>query len=217
MLRLLVLVLLLANASYFAWSQGLLAPWGAAPLAQSEPRRLAQQLKPQAVRVMAADEARRIETGAGGPRPAECLQAGIFSDAETEPLKRALDSWPAGSWSIEPGAEPARWIVYMGKYASTEQVARKKGELRQLGVSFEPLVNAALEPGVSLGGYGSEPAAKAQLESLVQKGVRTARVVLERPEAKGQSLKLPAVDDSLRPRLDELKTALGGRTLRVCR
>jgi len=39
MLRLLVLLLVLANAGYFAWSQGLLAAWGFAPAATGEPQR----------------------------------------------------------------------------------------------------------------------------------------------------------------------------------
>ena len=46
MLRFFVLVLLLANAGYYAWSQGLLLEWGLAPASQSEPQRLAQQIRP---------------------------------------------------------------------------------------------------------------------------------------------------------------------------
>jgi hypothetical protein len=216
MLRLLVLLLLLLNAAYFSWSQGLLAAWGFAPTQQSEPQRIAQQIKPEAVRVLRGDEARRIEVSTA-PKPPECLQAGLFTEGEADSLKQALDSWPAGSWSIEPAVEPARWIVYMGKYPNADSAEKKKAELRQLGVSFEPLSNASLEPGISLGGYPTEAAAKQQMQALSQKGVRTAKVVQERGEARGQSLKLAAVDDALRPRLDDLKSALGGKSLRACR
>jgi hypothetical protein len=217
MLRLVVLVLLLANAAYFAWSQNLLAPWGIAPAQQSEPQRLAQQIRPQAVRILSAEEARRIEVAAAGPRAPECLQAGPLDDSQAAALKQALEPWPAGSWSLEPVAEPARWIVYMGKYLTADNVNRKKAELRQLGISFEPLSDPALEPGLSLGGYPSEAEASRQLESLAQRGVRTAKVVQERPEMRGQLLKLPAVDEALRPRLDELKAGLGAKSLRACR
>ena len=48
-------------------------------------------------------------------------------------------------------------------------------------------------------------------------GIRTARVVQERAEVRGQVLKLAALDDSLRARLDELKAGLGGKSLRACR
>ena len=217
MLRLLVLLLLLANAFYFAYSQNWLASsLGLAPTPQSEPQRLAQQIKPEAIRVLPGDEAKRIETAAAA-KPPECLQAGLFTDAEASALKQSLDGWPAGSWSIDPAVEPPRWIVYMGKYPDAATLEKKKSELRERNVSFEPLANASLEPGLSLGGYPTEAAAKQQLEALTQKGVRTAKVVQEKPEAKGALLKLPAVDDALRARLDDLKSALNGKPLKACR
>lgn len=215
MLRLIVLVLLLANAAYFAWAQGLLAPVGLAPATQSEPQRLAQQIKPEAIRVLPGEEARRIETAIA--KAPDCLQAGLFTDGEAATLKQALDAWPAGSWTIEPATEPARWIVYMGKYPDAAALEKKKSELRSRNVSFEPLSNPSLEPGLSLGGYPTEAAAKQQLEALGQKGVHTAKVLQEKPEAKGQQLKLPAVDEALRARLDDLKSALNGKPLKACR
>jgi hypothetical protein len=113
--------------------------------------------------------------------------------------------------------EPPRWIIYMGKYAGVEAVSRKKAELRQMGISFEALSNPALEPGLSLGGFASQQDATAQMDALVQRGVHTAKVVQERPESRGQLLKLPAVDDLVRTRLDDLKPALAGKPLRACR
>ena len=218
MLRLIVLLLLLANGGYYAWSHGYLLAWGVGPLQQSEPQRLAQQIRPEAIRVLKADELQRAEVAAAqGPRPPECLAAGPLDDNTVASLRATLSAWPAGSWSLEPQAEPARWIVYMGRYAGVEQVARKRAELRQLGVSFEALSNPELEPGLSLGGFASEAAASRQLEQLTERGVRTARVVQERPEQRGQRLLLPAVDENLRPRLDELKSALAARPLRPCR
>jgi hypothetical protein len=67
MLRLIVLLLLLANAAYFAWSQGALAAWGLAPAQQSEPHRLEQQIKPQAVRILSGDEAKLLNVAPDTP------------------------------------------------------------------------------------------------------------------------------------------------------
>ncbi len=217
MLRLVVLVLLLANGAYYAWSQGLLAAWDFAPPAQTEPQRLMQQIKPEAVRILSGDEARPVEVSLAAPRPVECLLAGPFEDTQVALLRTGLVAWPANSWALEPSVEPARWIVYMGKYPSIEAVNKKKGELRQLGVSFHPLVNPALEPGLSLGGFTSEDGANVHLNTVTQRGVHTARVVVERPELRGQVLRLLAVDDALRARVDELKPVLGGQPLRACR
>ena len=217
MLRLIVLLLLLANGAYYAWAQGLLADWGVAPAQQSEPQRLAQQIRPDALRILPADEAKRVEVAAAVPKTAECLQAGPFEEAQAAPLRASLSSWPAGSWTLEPTVEPANWIVYMGKYPTIEAVNRKKAELRYLGVSFQSVINPTLEFGVSLGGFRAEAEANEQLNQLSQRGVRTARVVMERPEVRGQQLKFPIIDEALRPRLDELKTVLAGKPLRACR
>jgi hypothetical protein len=214
MLRLLVLLLLLANGAYFAWARGVLQPIGLAPAQQTEPQRLAQQIRPEALRVTAGEDARRLEAA---PWPPECLAAGPIDDAIVAPLRQVLQSWPPGSWTLEPLTEPARWIVYMGKYPSAEAVDRKRAELRQIGVAFESLTNPELEPGLALGSFPTEAQAVQQLNRLAERGVRTARVVQERAELRAQRLVLPALDDGLRTRLDELRAPLAGRQLRACR
>lgn len=219
MLRLVVLVLLLANAGYFAWTHGLLADYGLGPIAQAEPQRLTQQIRPEAMRLLTAAEARQLDSTstAAAPPPAECLQAGLFTPEQTSALRAGLESsLPIGSWSLESSTEPGRWIVYMGKYNSEDALVKKRGELRGLGVSFEPLVNPALAPGLSLGHYGSQAEAERGLANAATRGVRTAKVVLERPEARGQLLKLPAVDAALKARLEALKAQLAGKTLQAC-
>lgn len=56
MLRVIFLLLILVNGLYFAWSQGLLSGLGWAPVQQSEPQRLGQQIRPEALRVLTAQE-----------------------------------------------------------------------------------------------------------------------------------------------------------------
>jgi hypothetical protein len=229
------LLLLLANAAYFAWTRGLLAAYGFAPAAQSEPQRLTQQLRPEALRILTPLEARQL----GGTAPAspvltpslaapaaqtsaaaqaECLQVGLFNEEQTAVLRARLQSvLPSGSWVLESSVEPARWMVYMGKYSSAEAVTKKKGELRQLRVSFEALNNAALEPGLSLGSFASQADADAEMARIAKRGVRTAKVIQALPESRGQKLRLPAVDDVLRPQLEAIKPQLAGKALLACR
>jgi hypothetical protein len=217
MLRLIVLLLVLANGGLYAWSRGLLLPWGVGPAQQSEPQRLQQQIQPESLRILPAEDLERVETQlAQAPRPPECLATPALDEPQLAQVRSVLASWPAGSWNLEQVTEPPRWIVYMGKFADVEQVARKRAELRQRGISFEAPLNPELEPGLSLGSYPNEPTAQQQLEGLAERGVRTARVVQDRPEQRGQRLLLPAVDDSLRPRLDELKGPLGAKALQPC-
>lgn len=219
MLRFLVLTLALLNGVYFAWSHGLLLGFGFGPAPQTEPQRLARQIRPEAVQVLTVPEpAQREPAPRVAARVGECLQAGLFDEAQSALLQGTLEpALPAGSWSLDATVEPARWIVYMGQYVSAEALASKRAELAALNLRFEPLVNPALQWGLSLGGFETQAAADAALDALNQRGVRTARVVQERAELHGMMLRLPAVDDSLRARLGELKPALAGKALSPCR
>ena len=231
MLRLLVLLLVLANASYYAWSHGLLAAYGFAPTSQTEPQRLAQQIKPDALRILTPAEGRKLEGAlpampqsvasatatASTSTATECLQVGLFNEEQTVVLKeRLVSALPAGSWTLDAVLEPARWLVYMGKYSSAEAVAKKKSELRGMGVSFAALSNASLEPGLSLGNFKTQADADAELARVAKKGVKTAKVIQDRAEQRGQKLKLPSVDAALRSQLDAIKPQLAGKAFQAC-
>ncbi len=218
MLRLTVLFLLLINGLYYAWSQGLLRAYGYAPVEQREPQRLAQQVRPEAWRLLTSEELRRVESVARGPaKPAECLLAGLFDDERSAALRTALErALPVGSWTLERSSEPGRWIIYMGKFPSADAASKKRTELASLNLKPEPIGEPKLEPGLSLGAFDGATDANAALSELVKRGVRTAKVLQVREPAQGNALRLASVDDGLRARLDEIKPALGDKSLRPC-
>ena len=125
-------------------------------------------------------------------------------------------SLPADSWQLEPTVQAARWLVYMGKYDSPDALNKKRGELRYLNVPSEPVRNTALEPGLSLGVFDTQEAANNALNQLTQRGVRTARVLQERPEAQGLQLRVPQADEAMRNQLEGLKPLLVGKVLQTC-
>ena len=248
MLRLAVIVLLLANAGYYAWSQGLLRPLGYAPQEQSEPQRMNQQIRPETLQILKANPSKTSSAAPPGSTPtptptptspsqataandspappttpaapapadsAECLQAGVFDDRQAEALRTAAAGLPAGSWTLEPTPIPGRWMVYMGRFDDIETLDRKRAELRARKLDHDR-AGGTLELGLSLGRFSSKEAAERELANLGIKGVRTARVVQERAEAPGFTLRLPAVNDALRAQLDVLRTAMAGKTLRAC-
>jgi len=218
MLRLLVLLLVLLNGAYLAWSNGLLQSVGLAPEKQSEPERLSKQIKPEALQLLSPDELKeRLAPPLVGLRASECLQAGLFSQAQAEVLRSTLAANPGvGAWTLDAASDPARWIVYMGKYASSDDLAKKRAQLSALSLTIEPLLNPELGLGLSLGHYPSQAAATAALEGLNKRGVRTARVVLERPEVRGLMLKLNTSDVTVQAQLDLLQPALAGKALVAC-
>jgi hypothetical protein len=219
MLRFLIVVLLLANGLYYAWTQGHLAVFGLAPVTQTEPERVAAQIKPDAIRLLSSNEVGRIETVAAAPaaKPAECLQSPLLTERVATAVRSAALALPPDSWVMEQVQEDARWIVYMGKYNDPEVLAKKQSELRQLGVTFDTPAAANLAPGISLGGHASQIEATRALASLNARGVRTAKVVQEAAAVQGQVLRLGVVDDALRGQLEPVKAALGAAALRACK
>lgn len=145
-----------------------------------------------------------------------CYTAGIFDERQVATIRTAAAQLPAGSWQLENTHLPGRWMVYMGRFADQEALEKKQGELRSRKVAFDRANNPDLEPGLSLGRFTSQESAERELANLSKQGVRTARVVQERPETPGYILRLPRVTDAMKPLLGGLRAALGGKTLRPC-
>ena len=147
--------------------------------------------------------------------PTACLQAGPLEEAQQQALRPLLATWPQGSWTLETVSVGGRWMVYMGRFADEETLAKKRAELRALKIdSDRPL--PSWQPGLALGRFPTEEAAERGLSDLVARGVRTARVVRERPDQTRWLLRLPAVDAALRPALDGLRPALADQPLQPC-
>lgn len=230
MLRLAVIALLLANAGYYAYTQGWLRSAGLVTPEQAEPQRLQQQIRPETLKVLRAQGATNnptpppapavapaADTTAAAPADAgECLQAGIFDDKQATALRTAAASLPQGSWTLEPTPITGRWMIYMGRFDDQETLDKKRAELRARKVDFDR-AGGTLELGLSLGRFSTEEAAQRGLTTLNAQGVRTARVVLERQAAPGFVLKLPAVTDAQRQQwLATLRPAMAGKTLGSC-
>ncbi len=157
---------------------------------------------------------------AAGTTGLVCQQAGPFDQNQADTLRVALPAagFAAGSWSLDFTPTSGRWMVYMGRFPDEDALARKRAELRARRVAYDRPGNPALEPGLSLGRYASQEAAERALATLAGQGVRTARVVQERtgtPSEYMLRLSLPA-GDAQAARLDRLRPALMGRTLRAC-
>jgi hypothetical protein len=254
MLRFIVLLLLVANGVFYAWSNGYLSQWGWAAKSQRETFRLNEQIEPDRIVVRQNDKLTQTKpdalptvvktlTSANTPSPSAstsnapaplvptttaaattstiCLTAGAFNDRQSSAIKQALDSkLPNVRWRFETINLPARWIVYMGKYPNNNAREQKKSQLDQINVPYELLTESKLEPGLSLGSHATQALANQALQKLVKLGVRTARVLQELPEQKGQTLVVPSLDEANRAKLNtlyaNLSSQLAGKPLQPC-
>lgn len=80
----------------------------------------------------------------------------------------------------------------------------------------QALTNPELEIGLSLGVFATQAEATAELNKLSLRGIRTAKVLLERQEGKQSQLKLPAVTAEIKAQLADLKPSLAGKPLHSC-
>lgn len=245
MLRLFVLLLLVTNGLFFAWSKGYLSQFGFVSAAKNESFRLTEQIEPERIVIKqnavttappatnklsapATTQAPVATTSATATTQAPtvattaCLTAGAFNDRQSTALKQALSTQlPDLRWRFDAVTVPARWIVYMGKYPNNAARDLKKSQLNQINVRYEVLTEGNLEPGLSLGSHASQAAANQSLQQLFKQGVRTARVLQEAPEQKAQTLVVPAADDTNRAKLNTvyatIAAQLGNKTLQVCK
>ncbi|NCN69831.1 MAG: SPOR domain-containing protein [Betaproteobacteria bacterium] len=221
MLRLWVLLLLLLNGVYFAWGQGWLMVYGFGPTTQREPQRLARQIQPEAVRTISEREAAQTlhaEQSAAPAKPKLCLLTPVLDEKQAQAVRAVLlPSWPTTSWTLEAATQTERWLVYMGKYTNPAELDKKRSQLDDIKIAYETLPNISpLAPGLSLGVFETQAKATTALATLVQRGVRTAKVLQERPALQGLRLRLPALDDSLLAQLPPVRAALGEQALAPC-
>lgn len=220
MLRALVVLLLLANLAFFAWTQGWLTGLtGIGPEGDRDPARLKRQVRPEVIHILppgsvpASAPTEPNSAASGVTVVAACFESGPFSAAELPVAEGVLKAaLPAGThWLVQDGERPGVWLIYMGKYANREALDKKVAELKRVDVSAEPLRSSPeLEPGLSLGRFDSQTQADARLADLAKHGVRTARVINITPPAPMHTLRFAQADGSLQRTLAGLKARLPG-------
>lgn len=203
MLRVLLVLLLLANGLFHGWVQGWLAPLLAPPrhgAHEREPGRLQAQVRPESITLLspvAASAAVREAT-----RKA-CLEAGPFvgnalAEAEAALARAGVDTEAVRRVMV---TQPAAWVVFAGPFAEQEPQRRKEDDLRRLRIEFEALGDdRAPQPGLALGRFGEREAAETALATLIQRGLRGARV-LELPARPQPWLRLSLAPPALQARL----------------
>ncbi|MEG0316528.1 MAG: SPOR domain-containing protein [Comamonas sp.] len=229
MLRFALLVLLVANAGYLAWSQGWMATLGWTPEAQTEPYRLKQQVRPDVLSVVPTPPAAATPPPAASstsatepdeeilPETTVCLQSENMDEAQSKKLQQVLQQsdLPSTSWEMQSSTISGRWMVYLGKFPNETALEKRRAELRTRKIGYDR-AGGSLEPGLSLGRFSSEDAATRELGQMLNQGVRGARVVQERAPQTLYALRLSHATAAQRSILQRLQPSMGGKTLRAC-
>lgn len=172
-MRLLFLVLLLANLGFFAYH------WYLDETVDAAAQIAVLQINPEKIRPVAADASSAVVAAPAAPPPTACVEWGSFGGPDIARADAALAALglPAEGTQRRVTDVDGYW-VHMPVLKTKAEVDRKLGELKALGVTDFYVVQDAgpWRNAVSLGLFKSEEAANAELERLRQRGVRSAMV-----------------------------------------
>ena len=237
MLRGLVLLLIVANLAFYAWSQGWLdSVVGVRSIGDREPERLTRQVRPETVVVLPPTSVEALpaapvsppvpattaSTAATVPAAAQaCLEAGPFSPAQVAAAEAALQSaqptMPGAAWVNLKTDKPGLWMVYMGRYTDRDTLGKKQEELRRIKVEYDEVRSPPeLDMGLSLGRFEERKNAFNALERFAQRGIRSARVVEVRAPATTHVLRADKADAALAAQLLALKSTALGKGFAPC-
>jgi hypothetical protein len=224
-MRTVFFLLLLANLGFFAWT------YLGAGRASDEPQLIEQQLNPNEIRLLtgeqvaklAADRAKQAAEHLKPPPPkapvAACLELGGFNPGDVPQVQKALEPLGLGSRLSQRRAEEiATYWVFMPPLRNRQAANNKAAELRKLGVEdfFVVQEDPKFRFAISLGVFKTEEAAKARLEEVKKKGVRTARVGPRETSVQKVYFAVKQVPDALVAKLNELRQGYAGTELKDC-
>jgi hypothetical protein len=222
--RIVFFLLLLANLGFFSW-----AYFGAGRTAD-EPQLMDQQLNPQEIRLLGADQiaklaAERAKQTAERPKApprapvVACMELGAFSLGDVPRVQRALEPLALGSRLTQRRAdEVASYWVFIPPLRNRQAANLKAAELKKLGVEdfFIVQEDPKLRFAISLGVFKTEEAARSRLAELRTKGVRTARVGPKETSVQKVYFAVREVPDALVTKLNDLRQGFAGTELRDC-
>jgi len=166
-IRLFFFLLVFANLLFFAWAQGYFGQIDE----NREPQRIAGQLQAEKLRIV-----RNITTAETKKPDQACRLISGLNPTEAGNLQSSLKT-AGGEATILALPEPKPHLVIISDLANKAAAEKKAAELARFGITEQTSVE--LEGGrheIILGAFATEAAARELLQSLVKRGIKSARV-----------------------------------------
>lgn len=208
-MRTVVLFLLLANATLFAYTR--LDSVGA-----GEAVRLKEQVRPDKIVILTPQQVAALGPAKVASLADVCMEWGPLSDPDRARALADLDSLQLGRLLTTRRVEvDGVWWVSLAGFANKAAADRRAFELRQQNVSDVSVVDNKGQSVVSLGVFRTEQAARARADALLAQGVKNARV---EPRGQPVSQTMLVVRDpqqNVVARLKELQGQYAGSDVKV--
>lgn len=216
-MRTLFVLLVIANGAFFVLAGGFAGrylPDG------REPERLTQQISPEKIRVLPSDApVKTAALAAPAVRTIACIEFGGFSGDEARRVEGALDQIGlTARITTRKSEEQAAYLVYLPPFPNKNAADSAAAELRRIGISDFFIIQ---DPGpyklaISLGVFRNEDAAKAELTTLSQLGVKNAKSGPRNTTVTRTYYQVRDVDTELLRRLGDLRNQYTGSDIHDC-
>jgi hypothetical protein len=214
-MRILFLILVLANVAFFAWWSQYFPPSEA-----SADGVLARQIEPDKLKIVAPAELAQPAMPSAQPIALiDCLEWGSFTPTDYARAEKALEPLGLGSrLGQRRTEETAGWWVFIPPQGTRQAALRKAAELKALGVEDYFIMGEDSDSpwALSLGVFRSEQAAHAWLGVLRAQGVRSAVVGSRETVVPKLWLQVRGIDLAVEARLKEIARQIDGTELRTC-
>jgi hypothetical protein len=216
--RTLFILLILANGAFLVLAGGFAGrylPDG------REPERMSQQIAPEKIRVLPPEGPAPIATTStsGSTRVLACIEFGGFSADEARRVETQLDqSGMTARLSVRKSEEQASYIVYLPPFPNRNAAEGAAAELRRIGVTDFFIIQDAgpFKLAISLGNFRNEDAAKAELTTLSQLGVKNAKAGERSVTVPKTYYQVRNVDRELLGKIAELHTQYPNSDIHDC-
>lgn len=207
-MRVLLILLLLANAALFALTRFDTGTAG-------EPQRLAEQVQPDKIRLLTAQQVAALNPAKAGALADVCVEWGPLNETERTRALAELAPLNLGALLSQRRVEIDAYFVTLSGFANRAAAERRASELRSRGIGDAIVVDRNGVATLALGVYRTEQSANGRADALAQAGVTGARVS---PRTGGVVQSLLVVRDppaAAMTRLRELAPSYPGTDFRV--
>ena len=170
-MRTLVLLLVLANLSFFGYTRLDTAREG-------EAGHLAAQVQPDKIKLLTPQQVAALGPAKVAALVDVCLEWGPLSETDRARALSELESFQLGKLLTQRRSETSNaFWVYLPSVANRADAERRAADAKAKGLGDAAVVETATQRyAVSLGGYPTEEAAKSRLGEVLARGASTARV-----------------------------------------
>jgi len=209
-MRIVVILLLIANLTFFAYAR-------LDDASRGEADRIKQQIQPDKIKLLTPPQVAALGPAKIAALADVCIEWGPFSDVERVKAIADLEPLQLGRLlsSRRIDIDSVYWVS-LGPFANRTLADRRSAELRTQGVADVSTVDTGRgQFAVSLGVFRTEPAARTRADALARQGVGLTRV---EPRAQSASQTMLVVRDpqqSVVNRFKELQLQYSGSDLKV--